>query len=176
LFVEEKEIDLLKLFCSNIFKKTTATHHYRQILPELLEVLDFRSNNNRYKPLIDALSLISAYLEESDPYYPVEEDVPLDGVIQQQWHSWIYQQVKDGNQRIRRVRYELCVLQTLREKLRCKEIWLTVGNRFRNPDEDVPADFSTKPYLQSSFRIRPGFKNDIPLSIPDRSSHAQRNS
>jgi TnpA family transposase len=42
------------------------------------------------------------------------------------------------------VRYELCVLQTLREKLRCKEIWLTAGNRFRNPDEDVPADFSTK--------------------------------
>ena len=28
--------------------------------------------------------------------------------------------------------------------MRCKEIWLVVGNRFRNPDEDVPADFSTK--------------------------------
>ncbi len=120
------------------------THHYRQILPELLEVLEFRSNNDCYKPLIDALSLISAYLEESDPYYPVEEEVPLDDVIQKQWHSWIYQQDKNGNQRIRRVRYELCVLQTLREKLRCKEIWLTAGNRFRNPDEDVPSDFSIK--------------------------------
>ena len=39
------------------------THHYRQILPELLEVLEFRSNNDLYKPLIDALSLISAYLD-----------------------------------------------------------------------------------------------------------------
>lgn len=120
------------------------THHYRQILPELLEVLEFRSNNDRYQPLIDALSLLTAYLEESDPYYPVDEDVPLDDVIQKQWHSWLYQQDKKGNQRIRRVRYELCVLQTLREKLRCKEIWITAGNRFRNPDEDVPTDFSVK--------------------------------
>lgn len=120
------------------------THHYRQILPELLEVLAFRSNNDLYKPLIDALSLISAYLEESDPYYPRDEVVPLDGVIQKQWHGWIYQQDKKGTQRIRRVRYELCVLQTLREKLRCKEIWVTAGNRFRNPDEDVPPDFSAK--------------------------------
>ena len=109
-----------------------------------MEVLEFRSNNDLYKPLIDALSLISAYLEESDPYYPIDEDVPVDGVIQKQWHSWIYQQDKKGNQRIRRVRYELCVLQTLREKLRCKEIWVTTGNRFRNPDEDVPTDFSAK--------------------------------
>ena len=38
----------------------------------------------------------------------------------------------------------MCVLQTLREKLRCKEIWVTEADRYRNPDEDVPADFSQK--------------------------------
>jgi hypothetical protein len=120
------------------------THHYRQVLPELLEVLEFRSNNDRYKPLIDALTLISAYLDENGPYYPVEEEVPIEGVIQKQWRSWIYQQDKNGSQRIRRVRYEPGVLQTLRDRLRCKEIWLTANNKFRNPDEDVPADFATK--------------------------------
>lgn len=120
------------------------THHYRQILPELMEVLEFRSNNDRYKPLIDALTLISAYLDENGPYYPADEEVPIEGVIKKQWRGWIYQQDKNGTQRIRRVRYELCVLQTLRDRLRCKEIWLTAGNRFRNPDEDVPADFATK--------------------------------
>lgn len=120
------------------------TYHYRQVLPDLLEVLQFRSNNEQYQPLIDALSVIIAYLDESDPYYPTDEEIPLDGVIQKQWQNWVYQQDKNGRQRIRRVRYELCVLQTLREKLRCKEIWVTTADRFRNPDEDVPADFAQK--------------------------------
>ncbi len=30
----------------------------------------------------------------------------------------------------------------LREKLRCKEIWVEGADRYRNPDEDVPADFA----------------------------------
>ena len=120
------------------------THHYRQVLPDLLDVLQFRSNNDQYQPLIDALSVIATYLGGTDPYYPIAEDIPLDGVIQKQWRSWIHQHDKNGNQRIRCVRYELCVLQTLREKLRCKEIWVTAADRFRKPDEDVPADFAAK--------------------------------
>ncbi len=55
-------------------------HHYRQMLPPLLEVLTFRSNNEQYQPLIKALQVVAAYLQESDPFYPVEEDVPLEGV------------------------------------------------------------------------------------------------
>jgi TnpA family transposase len=120
------------------------THHYRQILPPILEVLEFRSNNDQYQPLIQALKLVAAYLEEEMPFYPADEAVPLEGVVPKQWRSWIYQQDKLGRQRIRRVRYELCVLQALREKLRCKEVWVMSADRYRNPDEDVPADFSEK--------------------------------
>jgi TnpA family transposase len=47
-----------------------------------------------------------------------------------------------GNERINRINYEICVLQALREKLRCKEIWVEGADRFRNPDEDLPQDFS----------------------------------
>ena len=54
------------------------THHYRQVLPELLDVLQFRSNNDQYQPLIDALSVITAYLDATDPYYPTDEDIPLE--------------------------------------------------------------------------------------------------
>jgi TnpA family transposase len=32
-------------------------------------------------------------------------------------------------------------LQVLREKLRCKEIWVQGADRYRNPDEDLPQDF-----------------------------------
>jgi hypothetical protein len=39
----------------------------------------------------------------------------------------------------------------LRERLRCKEIWVVGANRYRNPDEDLPADFdeNRKEYYQA---------------------------
>jgi hypothetical protein len=40
--------------------------------------------------------------------------------------------------------YEICALQALREKLRCKEIWVVGANRYRNPEEDLPSDFEEK--------------------------------
>lgn len=120
------------------------THHYRQMLPPLLEVLTFRSNNEQYQPLIKALDVVAAYLQEDDAFYPLEEKVPLEDVIQKQWHNWIYQQDPRGRQRVRRARYELCVLQSLRDKVRYKEIWVEGADRYRNPDEDVPADFKEK--------------------------------
>lgn len=87
---------------------------------------------------------MAAYLQEDDAFYPLEEKVPLEDVIQKQWHSWIYQQDPRGRQRVRRARYELCVLQSLRDKVRYKEIWVEGADRYRNPDEDVPADFKEK--------------------------------
>ncbi len=82
------------------------THHYRQMLPPLLAVLSFRSNNDQYKPLIEALEIVAAYLEEKDAYYPKDQEVPMDDVIQKQWQHWIYQKDSQGRRRIRRVRYE----------------------------------------------------------------------
>jgi len=36
------------------------------------------------------------------------------------------------------------LLQVLRERLRCKEIWVVGANRYRNPDEDLPTDFEVQ--------------------------------
>ena len=48
----------------------------------------------------------------------------------------------DGKRRrILRTVYECGVFQALREKLRCKEIWVAGAERWRNPDLDLPADF-----------------------------------
>ena len=33
------------------------------------------------------------------------------------------------------------MFQALREKLRCKEIWVVGAEKWRNPDLDLPADF-----------------------------------
>ena len=36
------------------------------------------------------------------------------------------------------------VFQTLRDKLRCKEIWMVGADKWRNPDEDLPVDFEQR--------------------------------
>src|SRR5206468_3995377 len=51
---------------------------------------------------------------------------------------------KEGEMRINRVNYELCVLETLREKLRCRELWVVGANKYRNPDNDLPRDFDAQ--------------------------------
>lgn len=119
-------------------------YHYRQILSPILDVLQFRSNNEQYHPLISALQIVEKYLTRKDAYYPKQALVPLEDVIQKQWQNWVYQADPQGKFRIRRSRYEVCVLQTLGEKLRCKEIWVEGADRYRDPAEDVPADFNDK--------------------------------
>lgn len=37
--------------------------------------------------------------------------------------------------------YEIAILQSLKDKLRCKEIWVVGADRYRNPYEDLPTDF-----------------------------------
>ena len=72
------------------------------------------------------------------------EEVPLEGIVSSGWRDLIITLDKQGRLRVDRLKYELCVLQVLRERLRCKEIWVVGANRYRNPDEDLPADFEVQ--------------------------------
>jgi TnpA family transposase len=134
------------VYQQSVQMRVTASYayHYRQILPPLLDVLRFRSHNEQYQPLLDALKIVEHYLLRSDGYYPKRVSVPLDEVIPKQWQAWVYQEDKQGAPHIRRSRYEVCVLQTLGDQLRCKAIWIEGADRYRNPAEDVPSDFSEK--------------------------------
>jgi hypothetical protein len=115
--------------------------HYRRLLPRLLDTLEFRSNNETHQPVIDALALLKKHANSKARAYPRQENVPLDGIVAGPWRDAIYDEDKKGTRRVNRVIYEICVLQILRERLRCKEIWVVGANRYRNPDEDLPADF-----------------------------------
>lgn len=46
-----------------------------------------------------------------------------------------------AGRRVVRAVYEICTFQALRERLRCKEIWVVGADKWRNPDEDLPHDF-----------------------------------
>jgi hypothetical protein len=49
--------------------------------------------------------------------------------------------VVDGDGRVERLPYELCVLITLRDALRRREVYVRGAGRWKDPDEDLPGDF-----------------------------------
>src|SRR4051794_14989718 len=99
-------------------------------MPALLEVLSFRCNNDLHRPLMDALALLGKYRDRKSPTFPTSETVPLDGVVAEDWQELVQD---DEHGAINRISYDWCVLTTLREKLRCKEVWVKGARRFRNP-------------------------------------------
>ena len=68
----------------------------------------------------------------------------MDGVLSAEWQEAVMVSGKQGEPEIDRASYELGVLRTVREKLRCKELWVVGAKRYRNPDDDLPQDFDAK--------------------------------
>lgn len=117
--------------------------YYRRMMPKLLAALDFRSNNGTHRPLLDALDAIRRAEGEGRQFFRADE-IAIDGVIRPKWRDIVLEDAPGGGQRVNRINYEICVLQTLRERLRCKEVWVAGAGRFRNPDADLPADFTER--------------------------------
>src|SRR5260370_23942743 len=126
--------------------RASYTSHYRSGLIALIGALEVRSANTPPAPVLRALELIKRYKAETNcntQYYARRQQVPLDGVVPADLRELLYKTGKRGRPRILRSVYECGVFQTLREKLRCKEIWVTGAGRWRNPDDDLPKDFET---------------------------------
>lgn len=126
--------------------RTAYAPHYRRMVPVLLGALEFQSNNAHHRPVLEALALLRQHadLPRTQPYVPLTGDVPIAGVVRPGWHDLVIQRDKDGGERVNRINYEIAVLHAVRDKLRCKELWVVGAGRFRNPDDDLPADFAAR--------------------------------
>ena len=124
--------------------RSSYRSHYRRMLPIVLDALAFRSNNREHRPVLDALAVVGRHADSKLHGYPAEETVPLDGVVPAAWRAAVIERDAQGRPQINRITYEICALQALREQLRCKEIWVEGADRYRNPDEDLPADFEAR--------------------------------
>jgi hypothetical protein len=125
--------------------------HYRQMLPVILEHLTFRSEN-RFQPVIEALGVIKRYLGTKYQYFL--EEVPIEGVMLPRWRDSVLES-KDAKVRINRRYYELCVLEQLERALKCKEIWVEGSYAFRNPGQDMPADWHQEEQRTTYYRLLP---------------------
>jgi TnpA family transposase len=125
-------------------KRNAYRSGYRRVVPLLLNILEFKSNNQLHRPLMHALDVLLEFAATSSaPYYPLEADIPLDGLLTKQERSLVLEEQR-GVTLINRVNYELIVLEKLRNALRCREVWVVGANRHRNPDEDLPKDFEAR--------------------------------
>ncbi len=137
--------------------RSSYASHYRRMLPKILEVLEFCSNNAAHRPILDALAWIRDMRCDGCRVFKVVDDVPIEGVIPPKWLEFVVAEAGKAEARINLINYELCVLTVLRERLRCKEIWVVGASRYRNPDDDLPKDFDER---RSSYYVDLGLTQD----------------
>ena len=118
---------------------SSYSSYYRRMLPKLLAAIEFKCNNTAYRPVMDALDLLARYADVPNKvkHYDAAGEVPVKGVVPDGW----LEAVVDSGGVIERVSYELCVLASLKNALRRREIYVAGATRWRNPEEDLPTDF-----------------------------------
>lgn len=124
--------------------QASYSHYYRRLATAILQALELRSNNDRHQPIIEAIEIIKNYAGNKALFFPLNESIPIEGAVKRIHEPHILGKDEKERTRIDRRRYEIAVLQSLRDALRCKEIWVVGANRYRNPDEDLPTDFDLK--------------------------------
>ena len=120
--------------------KKKYTNHYRRMMKPILDTLTFRANNPAYKPVIDGLILVHKHIDIRQIHYPKKEKAP-DGLLTGKWKELAVENCPEGPRLIKQY-FELCVLRKLERGIKCKEIWVEDAYRYRNPDLDLPADWT----------------------------------
>ena len=144
--------------------------HYRQGLPAILKALTFCSNHQIDQSLLDALKLLQRDTDASSrqAFFAPDDEAPLDGIVPAAWRDMLVKSNPEGKEQIKRIDYEISVLHTLREKLRCKDLWVKGAKRFCNPEEDLPGDFAdqrTEYYLGKARLVKQYVSNVYPLAL-----------
>ena len=96
--------------------RSSFASHYRRMIPLLLEILEFRSNNDIHRPVIQALELLKKYAHSKAQYYDTGEDIPISGVLKSGWKEILLETDFLEKERINRSNYEISVLQSRERK------------------------------------------------------------
>lgn len=133
--------------------RSSYSRHYRRMVPKILGSLKFRSNNTVHTPILNAIDwLLNNPITNST--FSMEGPAPIAGITMPGFLGMVEGADKPH---IERIDYEIAVLQALRKRLRCKEIWVEGADRYRNADQDLPKDFNMNRHF---YYDRLGAEND----------------
>jgi TnpA family transposase len=151
--------------------RSSYSNHYRRMLPQLLAALAFRCNNTAYRPVMDAIDLLRRYAARKQArWYDATERVPMDGVVPAAWQE----AVVDERGRVERIPYELCLLGSLRDALRRREVWVEEAARWRDPEADLPQDFEAHREIHYAAIRQPLDPGDFVADLRGRLDEALR--
>ena len=121
------------------------SHGSRVNILKLIDAFDFNSANESSKGLLEAILFIKQNRDLTAEYYPVSTIVPMHGAISSEWKAMVIEKCsKTSLEKIKRINYEIAVLEELRKALRCKLIWIKDSYRYRDPCRDLPQDFDER--------------------------------
>lgn len=115
---------------------------YRQMVAPLLKCLKFQASSPRQEPLLKALTIIRRYAGSKQSYLPASVTIPRE-LLTKPWRCLVEKKTDQGI-RVVRTALELCVLSKLEKALKCKEIWVEGAYRFRDPSQDLPAEWESR--------------------------------
>jgi hypothetical protein len=85
------------------------------MVPQILQHLEFRSNNEHHRPVLQAIDLLKRYVDSKLQAFPVEEVVAVDDIVRGLWREAVMEKDDSGRPCVNRITYEICVLEALRE-------------------------------------------------------------
>lgn len=115
---------------------------YRQMVAPLMKCLSFRASSPKQESLLQGLAIVERNAGSKQTYLPAREPVPRE-LLTKPWRSLVEKETDQGVRYVRTA-FELCILSKLEKALKCKEVWVDGAYRFRDPSEDLPADWETR--------------------------------
>lgn len=116
------------------------TKHYRSMLKDVLELLEFYTSYSAFKPLLYGLDWAHLHWDERKRIDPVREGVPISGVVPEKYERAMTRE--DGS--LNRHAYELCLVLELGHKIDRKAVWIPGSRKYDDPNKDIPQDFEEK--------------------------------
>jgi hypothetical protein len=78
-------------------------------------------------PVLDALASVTKDASSRIDAYPLEEQVPVDDIVNGPWSGTVLERDADGVQRVNRFAYEVCALLAPRQRLHSDEHFTVDG-------------------------------------------------
>ncbi len=152
--------------------KSSYASHYRQMIKPILEEIKFKSNNSSWDDVLEGIKVIEKYIDSRVIYYPIDESIPY-SLIGDKWKKATIETNADGDYRVKKHFFELCVLEKLEKLIKCKEIYVENALEHRNPVSDLPKDWEDNREAHykkintplSSSNFVSGVKNDLSQSL-----------
>lgn len=122
--------------------RNSYSSSYRTAVINILKTLDFKSNNDLHQPVIQAVELLKDYESSKQINFSQSEQIPLGTeIIPKKWYDLVVKSDSESELKVNRINYEICVLHALRDKLKCREVWIPFSHNYRNPEEYLPPNF-----------------------------------